>query len=364
MFDLALALIAVEEQFSARVLSQTDNQELSFLRVIRTMKILKLLRIVRLIRGLGELRIMLGSMLGSMRVMLWSTSLIFSLCFVFAVCFLQAAADHLSKGGTVDQAATSLDGVWNHDLFLIYWSSLGNAMSTLFQASSGGLDWGIVADMLWEVGPQFYVLFFLYIFISMFVLFNLLTSIFVDSVRDLSQQDLARSMQEHVKNKQKYMDLLVLLFEKMDKDGGGDVSYDEFSEHRNDPVMSVFAEKLQIEPTDLEDFFALISAGGRRRVDLETFVVGAIKLRGLAKSMDIMEVQSAQHDFSSDFKKFREQCLNDLQSVCRACERLALEQAKLRDDLGSGLVMPVMSMQRPSMTTPVQKATAFREAGI
>merc|ERR1719401_3271473 len=54
--------------------------------------------------------------------------------------------------------------------------------------------------------------------------------------------------------------------------------------------MIAFCSSLDIELLDVDLFFNVLSSNGRRSVDLETFVVGCIKLRGLAKSMDLIEL--------------------------------------------------------------------------
>merc|ERR1712217_592270 len=54
--------------------------------------------------------------------------------------------------------------------------------------------------------------------------------------------------------------------------------------------MHAFAKSLEIDITDAKQFFLILSGNGRRTVDIETFVVGCIKLKGTAKSMDLMDL--------------------------------------------------------------------------
>merc|ERR1711944_97085 len=56
-----------------------------------------------------------------------------------------------------------------------------------------------------------------------------------------------------------------------------------------DPMVALFSEQLGIESQDLEEFFNVLSDYGEHPVDLETFVVGCIKMRGMAKSIDMVE---------------------------------------------------------------------------
>ena len=44
--------------------------------------------------------------------------------------------------------------------------------------------------------------------------------------------------------------------------------------------MLLFASSLGLDVMDLQSFFDVLSAGGQRAVDVETFVVGCIKMKG------------------------------------------------------------------------------------
>ncbi len=57
----------------------------------------------------------------------------------------------------------------------------------------------------------------------------------------------------------------------------------------DDPEMLAFTAELELEAPDVKQFFNVLAAGGKRTVDLEAFVVGCIKLRGNAKSIDMQD---------------------------------------------------------------------------
>merc|ERR1719443_607591 len=65
---------------------------------------------------------------------------------------------------------------------------------------------------------------------------------------------------------------------------------EEFVKHLVDPRMQAFAASLEIETEDLQQFFSILSGSGHRTVDLETFVIGCIKLRGMARSVDLIDL--------------------------------------------------------------------------
>lgn len=132
--------------------------------------------------------------------------------------------------------------------------------------------------------------FHVYVAFFLFVVANAMTSLFVEGARRWSERDHHEVIQNQLQRKDEYRKRVSQLYHHMDRGQKGDVSYDEFVTHLSDPRLAAFAESLEIDTMDLQQFFTILSAGGRRRVDLDTFVIGCIKLRGAAKSMDLIDL--------------------------------------------------------------------------
>merc|ERR1712216_171688 len=94
----------------------------------------------------------------------------------------------------------------------------------------------------------------------------------------------------------------------MEKDSDGRVAVEEFSRHLADKKMKAFAASLDVEPYDVLQFFTALSSSGQSGFDLETFVVGCIKLRGYAKSIDLMHLFMAQEKIHDDNEVFKRLC--------------------------------------------------------
>merc|ERR1719329_2018101 len=289
------------------VLQDLGPDNISYLRTLRLIRMVKLLRFVRLMRQFHELRLVLDSILGSMRCMMWSCILISILTMMFGLTFLQATIDYLeesSAGGATHQGVEA-------DL-LLHWGSIGTAMMTLFKATTGGDDWSGAAGPLWEAGRHYYAIFVLYVAFWMFIFMNVLTSIFVDSVQSYAEEETQEIIRDQLDRRQEYMAKIVKLFMSIDKDGSGEVHFDEFNKHMGDPELSAFAASLDLEANDLEQFFSILSLGGRRKVSLETFVVGCIKLRGPAKSMDVTEMLLTQREGAEHQRFFEKRCMAEI----------------------------------------------------
>lgn len=304
-FDLLLVLSGFREVVQSFSATTRGGDNFSYLRAMRLLKMLKFLRIVRLLRNFRELRLVLDSILGSLRSLLWSIILIFAMNFMFGVCFLTAAAEYLADQETSSDAGESMEIL---DSVRLYWGSMGTSMLSLFQASTGGADWADIAKPLWHVGIHYYAIFCLYIGFFLFVIANSVTSIVVDGMREYSEKDQAAVVSDQLARKEEYKQKISELYKIMDSDGSGEVSFDEFKRHMGDPLAAAFAESLGLEVTDLEQFFGVLSQHGQKAVDVEAFVVGCIKLRGFAKRMDMIDVMMTTKRQGQEQREFVDYC--------------------------------------------------------
>merc|ERR1719506_3572730 len=244
-------------------------------------------------RSMFELRIILNSIMGSMKSMFWSIVLLVVVLYMFALIFVQASATYLSTDDVSQEEEANL---------LKHWGGVTKAMTTLLASTTGGLDWNLASDPLLKIASTFFAIFLLYVVFFNFAILNTITSVFVEAVITTSMKDHQVSIQNELEKKDEYIGKLLLLFEEMDDGGDGHISLDEFIAGMGHPKMWAFASSLGIEISDAEHFFQLLSDGGKRKVDFETFVTGCIRMKGPAQSMDLQHLKAmqAQHAYKAD----------------------------------------------------------------
>lgn len=315
--DMMLVVAAAAEQVG---LQAGTGMNINTFRILRLLKIMKVLRMLRVMRSLREIRILLDSILGAVKSIFWSVVLMICTTFMFALCFMQAAT---TESGIAARKP---------------WNSLSSSMSALFAAASGGMDWVDLADPLFRDGVQYYVIFFFYIGFFLFVLNNAMTSLFVQKLLANVANDETFMVEDRLIRKSEYTRQIESLFKRMDTDNDGQVSFQDLCLSLHDKEMSAFAASLEIEEADLSACFSIITSNGAYRIDLENFVTGCIKLRGMAKSVDIIDVAIAQNNIAENLHKLCEEHaqlrealqLDDLKSY--SSERLAL--ASLPEEVG------------------------------
>eukprot|EP00747_Dinoflagellata_sp_TGD_P132370 gnl/TRDRNA2_/TRDRNA2_175073_c0_seq1.p1 gnl/TRDRNA2_/TRDRNA2_175073_c0~~gnl/TRDRNA2_/TRDRNA2_175073_c0_seq1.p1 ORF type:complete len:515 (-),score=90.45 gnl/TRDRNA2_/TRDRNA2_175073_c0_seq1:158-1555(-) len=307
IFDLIVVVHSIYDTVDFYLLQKKDGGTgIKFLRLLRILKILEMLRVIRVMRFFRELRLMVSSILGSVMSMFWAFVLIMMVTYMFGICFVQAVTAHRSLGLASEAEESKL---------LEYWGSLGTAMLSLYLSSTGGDSWRFVAEPLWQVGPHYYVLFLFYIAFFAFVITNTFTSLFVEATMDISERDYARDIARVIQQKSEYVLQLKKLFTFIDHDDSGEISYAEFLDMLEDKNMQAFASKLEIEPMDLTTLFALLSHDGQRKVDLEAFVVGCMKIRGPAKSLDLISLMNGHRKSQKHLANFEKSCMEQLRAM-------------------------------------------------
>merc|ERR1719330_466694 len=101
----------------------------------------------------------------------------------------------------------------------------------------------------------------------------------------------------------------------MDENADGTVSLEEFTQHVDHPEVIAFCQALEIDATDARLFFQVLSNNGKRSIDRETFVVGCIKLKGAAKSMDLLNFFYSYREAVQRQTQFAEDCLARLDAI-------------------------------------------------
>merc|ERR1719174_3387601 len=89
-FDALLVIQNIYEQFALLWVGSSGGS-FAFLRSMRLVKMVKMLRVIRLMRSMFELRIILTSIMGSIKSMFWSVVLLTVVVFMFALIFVQPA---------------------------------------------------------------------------------------------------------------------------------------------------------------------------------------------------------------------------------------------------------------------------------
>jgi hypothetical protein len=280
---------------------------------------------MRAFRFVNELRTMLTCVLGCATSILWASVLIFLFLMMFAVFFVNTSASHIMD------ADSSIQDVVKYEK---NFGSVQDAILTLFQGISGGMDWGEVYDMV-NSSPAEGLLFIVLVVFFQLAVLNIVTSHFVEKALRYAQPDA-----EHLMLLQNQRDIqdakgLMELARKLDDEHTGTITFQEFKRFMENEEFRLYFEVRNIDIADAEMFFELLvagSAGGHdivsneeqgvggkslleESVDFATFVDGCFRLKGAASSMDLRCLDFELKLMHANQERFFAFCSNQFQRI-------------------------------------------------
>jgi len=282
---------------------------LSLMRMLRILRLVRILRAVRLLRYMSELRRLVVSIMSSMKPLFSSVALLALVIYMVAIYFTQLVLHHRLDMGCGPSGVCDVDS--NAELLRMY-GSVGKTVFFLFQAVTGGLDWGNMAEpLMTSISPWMGFIYCLYITFTSLALMNLVTGVFVESALQRGREDKDSYMINHLKD----------LFGAMDMYSNGQISWSELEEHLGNPKLITFFKDVDIDTSEARGLFQLLDRDGSGTIDADEFLSGCLRLRGAAKAIDLQLVMCELSEQRRAFQKLL----------------LALEQAPQRQELPSSV---------------------------
>jgi len=277
---------------------------LTALRVLRVVRLVRVVKIIRVMRFFRELRMMVYSIFGSMKSLLW-VILVLSLTFyMFGIALTSGTTTYLETPEQwLDKDNEDVEDVRK------YFGSLGSSMLSLFMAMSGGNDWGQYYEALGRLPWQYRALFLCFITFSVFAVVNIVTGVFVDNAMQSSHTDREIVVHEEMEEKKAFLQILRDIFMEMDKDGEGSISINTFERSMNDERVIAYFNSLKLDVSDARTLFRLLDVDSSDEVSITEFLTGCFRLQGEARSLDtkIMrwQIDSLQEKMQINDKKLQ-----------------------------------------------------------
>eukprot|EP00747_Dinoflagellata_sp_TGD_P093837 gnl/TRDRNA2_/TRDRNA2_165896_c2_seq2.p1 gnl/TRDRNA2_/TRDRNA2_165896_c2~~gnl/TRDRNA2_/TRDRNA2_165896_c2_seq2.p1 ORF type:complete len:654 (+),score=125.26 gnl/TRDRNA2_/TRDRNA2_165896_c2_seq2:285-1964(+) len=258
------------------------------MRLMKLLKIAKMLRMVRVMKFFRELRLLVIPLIGSVRPLFWTLVMLSLMLYMFAVIFLQATSGAmLDDRALVTAGATPLLADEERKDLYDRWGTVTKSMLSLYMAITGGDDWSNIAAPLKSAGDHYYMLFLFYTAFLMFAVLNVLTGIFVDAAMSAATEDHENVTVEDKQEHQVIDDVEAVCasvgFGKEDMMGLPEVRM-LLRTHEMREYMRFFG----LTKDMTEHLFTQLSGSGDTEVPLHFFLSVAGKMKGAAKSADML----------------------------------------------------------------------------
>jgi len=266
--------------------SDVSSFDPTLLRMLRFLRLTKIFRLFKVLQFFAELRLLLKCIAGSFPALLWSVIMLTSTAALVATIIVQQLSAFLRS-----EAGATLSSMALSEL-LTEFGSIQLATLSLLKAISGGNDWDAYFQLLGIVGFPSQVVFLIFVVFAWLSLTNIITSLFVDQVMKLAQPDLDQMLVERRKEDLANAEELRDLFDNLDKNHDGSLSFHEFQACMQDVDVVHYCQMKGLEITDAELCFKMLQdAAQNAEVDIDTFIGGFMKMKGMALNIDLMSLQ-------------------------------------------------------------------------
>lgn len=175
------------------------------------------------------------------------------------------------------------------DELLVYMGGLDRLMFTLVQVLTGDSFHSIMREILLYISWS-WVYFYAYISVGTIVLMNLVTAIIVDNAMEKSRKDRDHAIREKEAEQQQDIKHFGELFQAMDTDDSGSLSWEEFQASFSDPQMRRNWMLLDFQPSDCKELFNLLD-DGEGQIEIEEFMEALSQMKGVAMAKDVYRLQ-------------------------------------------------------------------------
>jgi len=291
-FDLlVVGAQLIQEIIELMKFSSDDNNagHLRLLRILRVLRIVRIFRLVRVLHLISELRTIVSSIIGSFRSLFWVVILLLLMMYIVGVWFLQSVTDHFIARLESDTDGEGITYSPGEMSLKEHFDSLASTILSLWQALSGGVDWSDVGDPLmneidWFLGLAFAA----FIAFSLLALMNVVTGVFVQTALHSAEREEENFL----------TDQIIALFHKCKSDGNwGCISEQDLDDRLADPDMAKEWKNINVTADEAKYVFALLDVDESGEVQFEEFLSACLRLRGNAKSLDMLiQLQESRHN--------------------------------------------------------------------
>jgi voltage-gated sodium channel len=264
--------------FAGDIKSTDALANMTVMRMLRVLRIARALRVVRLIHFCKDLRLMVLSVIKSGTSLLWSLVLLSIIIYVFGIFLMQAVTQQLSEKKLSDELGGQL---------LHWFGSLSATFYSLFLAVTGGVSWIEISDPLIEAHWWNGLVLSFYIFFTVMAMMNIITGIFVETAMSSVSNDNDEVIQAEMVSENSAIKQLSKIFYEADHDQTGLMTSQQFEELLANPRPRALMARMGLQIHEAQSMFSLLDPEFRGYISIEEFLVGCMRMRGGAKTVDL-----------------------------------------------------------------------------
>lgn len=300
MVDFLIVGAALIDTLILTPLGNSSNTRL--FAMARIVRLLRLLRLVRLLKIFKELWLVANGLLQSMKTIGWMCVIVFIFLYICAI-FATIWVGH-NDAIYYQYFLNPISNGWD---YRGYFRTVWRSTFTLIQVLTMD-EWAehIVRHVLTQQ-PAMLVFFLGFIFVAAFGMMNIISAVVVESTLATSLKDADKALKKREKERQVVFDQLREIFDMADVDGSGTLSVDEVHEATQKPEIYNKLKMIDFPVNDPGQIFRLLDYDDSGELTIEEFITGCIRMKGSAKSKDLLVAQVALDSMRRQYNLFEEE---------------------------------------------------------
>lgn len=277
-------IVAVMAFTEVVVLGPMKIRGLRMISLVRIINLLRLRRVIEKEHLLKELKLVLRGMIGSWVSLFWAMVVMMLIYFVFAI-WTTTLIGHNEGYHNLKRRSNGWD---NEELFGTILKSMFSLMQVMTQDTwCSGLVRHI-ADQNWYMC----FVFFAFSLLTTYGIMHLIVSLIVEQTIAASGHSETRQKAREERQRNAEASSCTEIFMLADLDGNGDLTLAEFLEAvETDAEVQYRFRQMGLELDAAKRLFQVIDGDGERSLKKDEFIDGCTKLKGYAKSKDLLALQ-------------------------------------------------------------------------
>lgn len=301
IMDLFLVLLGISIGWAVDISGQLNTSASArFFEAIRVLRLSRIMRLPRVLPGMHEMWILIRGMYDTFRFLVSTIVVLVAIHFVFAVIGIPLIAmpiKDLLKTNHDHHEQEELQKIWS------YVGGMWEMMYTLVMFMSQDSIHFQREVWKFEYGSWFYFLVFQST--TRLLVSSVVTSLIVDIAMEASKGDQFIQLKQKAAKDKAELAVLSDLFERIDKDGSGALSLEEFTEAFKVKEVVDCWKVLNFDISECLEIFALLDDGDGE-IETQEFFEGLQSMKGRASSKDLFKISKQLLKLKSNLEQIQQ----------------------------------------------------------
>eukprot|EP00928_Gymnodinium_smaydae_P093362 TRINITY_DN774_c0_g2_i2.p1 TRINITY_DN774_c0_g2~~TRINITY_DN774_c0_g2_i2.p1 ORF type:complete len:572 (+),score=163.45 TRINITY_DN774_c0_g2_i2:55-1770(+) len=290
--DAFIVVVGCTEQLIVKPFTQSGTQaNFTFVRIFKILRIFRFARALQIVHYIQDLRVLVKTLVASIRSLMWSLLLISSFIVVGAITMINLTKEYILTEGLPSETRV---------FFFEKFSTPSRASYTMFEATFSAA-WVPTAYRCLQVNGFFALFWVLYVIGVNFAVIRVVGALFLKQTMEVANLDKERMLMEKMKHKDATAATLREIFKLADTSGDGSISRTEFESMLEEHEIVDLLKKLDLDLDEVEALFSVLSADDGE-ADYEEFLAGALKMKSSARTIDAVQIVHQQMKVQRDIQ--------------------------------------------------------------